>query len=330
LRGAADRCSGPAPSPSAIKEEISEDDRTVVARLVRAALYPASHPYHHSIATAEIPAAGSLSRFFQEHVQPDQVVAIAVGDVARESFVDSMNLAFGSWQGRALARRPLPEPIDAPLGASPVTVIDRPRLATSSIVVAARGVPWSSADYYPLYVVRELLGRSIVGRLNQNLRETKAYSYWSGAEFGPYRGTASFEITGLATPENTADAMRQMRTEIERLCNEPLAVEELERVKTAVIRRIPTMFANLGAMLESLQALAAYDRPADDYSNLASALERVSAADVGRVARAYLAPNHLRWFVVADASIALKPIQTLFPGVQSLAIELARPKVRAP
>jgi zinc protease len=187
-------------------------------------------------------------------------------------------------------------------------------------------VPWTSPDYYPLWILSELLGGAFDSRLNQNLRETNAYSYSSTTSLGTFRGTAPFEVMGLATPENTADAMREMKTEVERVRTEALARDEIERVKRAAIRRIPMMFSTLAATLQSVETLAAYDRPANDYSTLASAIERVSVADVERVARVYLAPDQLRWFVVADASMVRKSIEATSAPLQVVVAET--PKTR--
>jgi predicted Zn-dependent peptidase len=292
----------------------AQSDAASLARLERASLYPAGHPYRYPLdgTTATPPdAAEAAARFWREHVQPDQLVAVAAGDVARESFVDSIDLAFSRWQGRAVPRAPLPEPIAAPLEGAPVTLLDRPGLQTSRILMAARAVSSVDRDYHPLRILSTILGGTFVGRLSQNLRETNAFSYASASDLGIWRGTAPFEARALAAPERTADAVREMTLEIERLRNEELSAAEFERVRRAAIRRIPMLFADLASTVEAVSLIGTYDLPADEYSRMAAALERVTAADVTRVAKVYLAPERLRWFILGDASVVRKPLEAL-------------------
>jgi len=298
----------------------SRDDDASLARLKHELLYPREHPYRHLAVDTQFTAdvgADDVRRFFEEHVQPDQIVAIAVGDVARESFVDSVAYALGSWRGQAAARRPLPEPIAAPLEGARLTVIDHPGLGQSRIVLAARGVPWSSPDFEPLFLLNSVLGGSFLGRLNLNLREKHAYSYGSFSSVGLWRGAGPFTAEAIVSTEHTAAAMNQIVGELDRLRDEEIAAEELEVVKRAAIRRIPLMFRTLGSTLTALSELAIYDRPADDYGALPARIQRVTPADVRRVAREYLAPEKLRWLVVGDTSVMRPQMATLGPSFQN-------------
>ena len=282
------------------------DPNGAVVELERQALYPEGHPYRQPAAgdrqATQAVTFADIVRFYREQVQPDQVAVVAVGDVARESFLDAMNLTFGRWQGRAVERKPLPEPILTPPGGGAITLVDQPGSNQARILVAARGVPWQSGDFYALFMLHTIAGGSYGGRLNLNLREAHVYSYGSYSSFEKWRGSGPFEAFSVVATQNTGAALQQMARELRRLREEPLRDEELALAKRAAIRRLPMMFSTLAATVHAVTELAAYDRPADEYDHLAERIDAVSAEEMMRVARTYLAADKLRWFVVGDAN----------------------------
>jgi zinc protease len=274
-----------------------------LAALERSTFYPQAHPYQRSVegepsSPLELAA---VQGFLHDHVQPDQLVVIGVGDLARESFFDSVARAFGTWRGRARERAPLPEPIAGPIGGVPLVLVDGPELTQAYVRVSARGVRESSPDLAPLAVLDEILGGS-AGRLNLSLRHDKASTYGSYSNFWWARGTGLFQAWTSVEPEQTAGTLLVLAEEIARLRDELLSEAELIRAKRTLIRRLALDFATLDSTVEAVARIAASNLPADFLRHEAEKLDAVTSADVRRAARSYLAPEALRWFVVADAS----------------------------
>ena len=146
-----------------------------------------------------------------------------------------------------------------------------------------------------------VLGSTVVSRLSVNLREEKAWSYGSYSSVAAGRSNGLFEAWATVERADTVAALGEMSKEIQRLRDDLLSEEELARAKRALVRRLPMRFATLASTVDALEWLATYELPADEFTRSARKLEAVTSADVRRVARAYLAPDALRWFVLTDS-----------------------------
>jgi len=92
-----------------------------------------------------------------------------------------------------------------PRGATTVYLVDKPGAAQSVIVIGGPGVDRRSPDYYALEVMNTLLGGSFSSRLNQNLRETKGYTYGAGSAF-EYRPLPGPFVAQAAVRTNVTDS----------------------------------------------------------------------------------------------------------------------------
>jgi len=300
-----------------------EHDLDGIARLIEiVSLYPETHPYHFDPG-GDRRALQALSRqhveqFFRDHVQPDQVAMVAAGDVATESFVDSMNFSFGSWSGRAAPRRPLPEPIEVGPSGSSIALVDAPRLSESVISVGARGAGWSSPDFLPLVMLNTLLGATFQSRINLSLRERTGYAYTPFSSFSPWRGSGPFLVQGKVDVQDTPAAVTRIAGELARVRDEALDAEALQQLQQLTIRRLPLLFATLADTVEAVSQLAIHDRATTTYETLAESVQQVTAAELTRVARTYLAENKLRWVVVAPAGAVKEPLEHLAFGAVTL------------
>lgn len=298
--------------------DLEHDIDAIIRHAEHGVLYPPEHPYHFDIngdrAALDAATRANVERFFREQVQPDQLVMVAVGDVAVESFVDSMNFNFSSWSGHAVPRRALPEPIAAPPAGPAITLIDAANLSEAAVAVAARGVPWNSSAFTALFMLNTLLGNGLESRLNMSLRESAGLAYSPYSKFEIWRGAGPFLIEGKVDVQDAATAISKIADELARLRDQPIDEHSLSELKQASIRRIPLLFGTLSDTLSAVSQLAIHERPADAYDKMAADIERVTAADISSVAREHLSPSQLRWTVIAPANQVKQPLERLNLG----------------
>ena len=98
-------------------------------------------------------------------------------------------MRFGAWQRGAVPAVRIAAPANA---TSPtVYLIDKPGAAQSSFRLGTIGVPRATQDFFPIQVMNTSLGAAFTSRLNNNLRETKGYTYGAGSGFEPLPDGAS-------------------------------------------------------------------------------------------------------------------------------------------
>ena len=96
----------------------------------------------------------------------------------------------------------------------------------------------------------------------------------------------------LASGHQPAEAEKLIRAEIERLATQPIAADELDKVKTQLLtRELEQRQTPMGLAFALGQATLIEGDPARVNSDL-GALQRVTAADVQRVLRTYVTGAH--------------------------------------
>ena len=92
-------------------------------------------------------------------------------------------------------------------------------------------MPWDSSDYARFMVLNTVLGGYFGSRLMSNIREDKGYTYGIYSVTQIHRGSIVFYITADVAAEVTQAAVDEVMNEINRLQQQPISEEELERVR---------------------------------------------------------------------------------------------------
>ena len=122
--------------------------------------------------------AGSTTTYFR----PNNATLLVVGDVKPDDVERRVRALFGGWE-RARGSKRQRTVNRRPRRATTIYLVDKPGAAQSSFRIGGVGVARSTQDYFPLTVMNTALGGSFTSRLNQNLRETKAYTYGASSGF---------------------------------------------------------------------------------------------------------------------------------------------------
>ena len=105
--------------------------------------------------------------------------------------------------------------------------------AVQSTIRVGRILPleWHSIDYTRFMVLNTVLGGYFGSRLMSNLREDKGYTYGIYSTTQIFRGSIVFYITADVAASATQDALKEINREIDLLRQEPIAQDELDRVR---------------------------------------------------------------------------------------------------
>lgn len=282
----------------------------LLARTMVASLYPDGHPYGTTLLGTEegigkIDAA-VLGKLYQTLFQPERVTVAFAGDITKERAVAEAERAFGKWKSTADPKAPKPEDPKAPpaAGAERIILLDRPGSTQSFVSVALPGVSRGTKDFDALVLMNTILGGQFSSRVNLNLREKHAYTYGARSAFSFFHGPGAFSVGGAIVRESTGPAVQEILTELDRLRKDPVTDEELAAAKSLLIRALPARFESTSSTADALAGLAIYGLPLDEYATRPARIQRVTPADVLRVAQTYLPSPGFRVVVVGDASVA--------------------------
>ena len=135
-----------------------------------------------------------------------------VGDVTPAQIEQKINSLFGGWQRGDVPQLNYGEPPKS--GTTTIYLIDKPGAAQSSFRIGAVGVPRSTKDYFALTVMNTILGGSFTSRLNQNLRETRGYTYGAGSRFDMRRAAGPFLASAEIVTAKSDSALLEFMKEL--------------------------------------------------------------------------------------------------------------------
>ena len=266
-----------------------------------AIVYGPSHPYGAPLIGTEASVTGlstaDLQSYYQANFKPNNSTLIIVGDVNPAQIEQKINSLFGSWQRGDIAQLNYSEPPKS--SATTIYLIDKPGAAQSSFRIGAVGVPRSTQDYFALTVMNTILGGSFTSRLNQNLREAKGYTYGAGSRFDMRRAAGPFTASAEIVSAKSDSALIEFMKELNNI-RQTVPPDELSRAKRYLQLQLPENFETTQQIAAALVPVALYGLPLDYYNNYVQNIERITQADVARVAQQYINPSSLAIVIVGD------------------------------
>jgi len=296
------------------------DDANAISSVVYPAiLYGTSHPYGRpsqgdEASTGALTAADVRS-FYAANYLPNNSTLIVVGDVRPDDVVLKLERSLAGWKAGVASTVQLASP--AARTGSAIYVVDRPGAAQSVINIGHVGVARSSPDYFPLLVLNNILGGQFMSRVNLNLREAKGYTYGARTSFDYRQGAGPFSASAGVQTAVTKESIGEFLKELRGIRGEiPVTAEELANAKRGLTLGYPRSFETPAQIAARLADVALYALPADYFDNYVANVERVTLADISRVAASAIDPARLAILVVGDRK-AIEPGLRSFAGLGS-------------
>jgi zinc protease len=247
--------------------------------------------YEHSVigSMTDLSAATvqDVSDFFRTYYAPNNAVVGIVGDVDTKTTLEKVKKYFGG-----IARQPAPAPVDMtepPQTEERRTTLDDPLARLPRLDMAYHVPSSSSPDYDALSVLSTILSSGRSARLYESIvrQQQLATNVFAGA--AESRGPGIFSVTATPNPgKSIADLEAAIDAEFEKVKNGPIADWELEKARVAARRSyVASQGSSLQRALVMSQNAMFYDDP-DLLAKRQARIEKVTAADVQRVAKQYL------------------------------------------
>jgi len=274
---------------------------SVAARVMRAALYGAHHPYGYpDIGTTDSIKAvtrDDLLRFWQQNYLPNDAALIVTGNIKLSSLKPLLEKEFSTWKGGKPAAAALgtPESTDAR-----VILVDRPGAPQTTLECYQLGAARSTPDYAPLEVMNTELGGLFSSRINLNLREEHGYTYGAGSTFAYHRQPGPFVAYSDVRTDVTGPATTELLNELRRMRDTPMTPEELKLSKDSITRSMPGRFERGTDAAGTFAELFIYDLPLDYFSKFPEAVEAVTAEQTQAMAQKYIHSDQVVVLAVGD------------------------------
>lgn len=247
------------------------------------------------------------------HYVPDRVLMLVAGDISLKSATAVLAHTLGTWSKRAPALVSSISP--APEGPSTITLLDRPGAVQTNFFLAAKTVNRHSADLEPLELMNRILGGNPTSRLFRILREEKGYVYsvastHSLADFDGY-----WRVTMATGTKNTAAALAELLSQIQRMSDELVTREELRAAQNAAVARLALSLESPESVLSAASIQRRFGLPADYWNRYPARIAAVTPESIRAVARKYLRRDRLQIVAVGDGG-QIRPLLATFGDVK--------------
>jgi zinc protease len=247
---------------------------------------------HATAGTVNALTRDDLLSYTKTYWRPDLTTIAVAGDLSPQDVRTALTAAFGDWPTQG------PTP-DAHAMAYAPSHGGHDYVGTAARQVYIRlgqpAVARSSPDYDAFLVLNQILGASgaYESRLWQEMRQKRGlvYSVESSLSAGPDRGDFRVEID--APPDRVTEAVQFVREQLQRLQEAPVSQTELAEAKLRLVSDALMQEASADGQVQQLIDIATNGLPLDYYRTLNDRFAGITAADVQRIAKKYLAPNQL-------------------------------------
>jgi zinc protease len=263
---------------------------------------------------AEYATIGSITRddllaFHRRTVHPNNMIVSFIGDFDSAKLEKKLRDTFASWPRGPQVAKPAFTAANTKPG---VYFIAKDDVTQANIAMVHPGIERSNPDYYPLVVMNEIFGGGFSGRLMQTLRSAKGLTYGVGGGVGAgwdYPGL--FRLQMATKSGTTLESIDALKAEVNRLVSAPVTPTEMSLAKESILNAfVFTMDTREKALNQQVQ-LEFYGFPRDYFEKYPSMIEKVTAEDVQRVAKAHVHPDQLAVLVVGNEKDFEKPLSTL-------------------
>jgi zinc protease len=305
----------------------NDDAHGVADREFADIVYGKDSPYGWQIeyATLDRIARGDLVGFYKRYFFPANMLMAVWGDFSTPDMKARLASLFGDWNYQQPAVPPFPPVREK---AQPgIYVAQKDDVTQTFFVEGHLGGELKDQDFPSLEVMADILGGGFQSRLMQRVRTQLGLAYEISADWGAnYDHPGLFEIGGSTKSASTAETLKAIQEEIERIRASDVSADELETARQTALNSLVFAFDTRAKTLGRLLNYEYFDYPKDFIDRYQKGLEAVTRADVLRVAREHVHVADLTVVAVGKADEFQKSLATL--GLPVSSIDLTIPEAK--
>jgi predicted Zn-dependent peptidase len=173
------------------------------------------------------------------------------------------------------------------------------------VSIGSLGIPAKSEDRHAMAALNNLLGGGMSSRLFQEVREKRGLAYAVYSYHQGYSDAGAIKTYVGSTTGNVGEAVKVIAEQLERIQDEPVSGEELDRtkqqLKSSTLLALESTAARMNRIGRGVITGAELLTPEE----ISARIEAVSAEDIGRLARTHLNLNNMYLSAVGPKELDL-------------------------
>jgi zinc protease len=290
-------------------DEIGE----IAARESAKLAYGTNNPYAREPEYATVAAITrqDLVDWHKTYVQPNHIILGISGDFDATALEAKLHAAFDSWpKGSDLPK----DEVHYDPAKPGYYQISKEDVNQSSVHLVTLGTTRNNPDYYAIAVFNEAFGGGFSSRLFNDIRTKRGLAYNVGGGIGTNFGHPGIlQFVAGTKSQSTIESIKALDEDIDDLTRKPIDDDEIKHAKDAILNAFIFRLDSPDKVLAERMTYEFYGYPSDWLDKLPAEIQKVTAADVNRVAAKYVHRDQLAVLVVGNTKEFDKPLSSLGP-----------------
>jgi predicted Zn-dependent peptidase len=228
-----------------------------------------------------------IATFHHARYTPTNVVVAAAGSIEHDEVLELAR------RFETERRPPYHSPADVPDDVAPRRRFERKDTEQYHVCLGGPGIPRDDERRFALRVLDTILGGSSSSRLFQEVREKRGLAYSVYTFSSQYAGIGQVGLYVGTRSENVSRAMEVVGSELERLREEPVTADELERAKENAKGRLVLSLESTTTRMNRLGSAVLTGVPVLTVDQMIDRIDAVDLDDLHELAGELYAPERL-------------------------------------
>jgi zinc protease len=226
---------------------------------------------------------------------------VIVGNIGQADAAAALTGTLGRWSSAGSQAPAFSLPVQA--AAPGIYLIDRPGMEQADLTVAtlldAPASPANAANA----VITSILGDSVAGRINLDLREQKQWAFWAIGYVEGGRAGQMLLIRTQVQSQQTAESIAAIKGHLEGVKGStPISPDELQLAKDMLTLSLPLEWETDEGIADAIATSVRRDLPDGALEKYVTDVRAVTNEQVEQAARQILRPDAMVWLVIGDRS----------------------------
>ncbi len=299
-----------------IKESLKTSDKdvsTAASRVQDLITYGPKHPNGEFISQESLDKATLKDAidFYNNYSSPSNAYLVIIGDIEFEEVKSKITELFSSWESKAVTSESFPQP-ESP-SETEIIFVDMPN-GVQSVVSVMNTVDFNKkeSDYFSALVANRILGGGGAGRLFNNLREDKGWTYGSYSGISESDKTKGIVIAQAQVRNEVVDsAAVELLMELDKMRNTLVTDEEINSAKAKYTGNFVMSLEDPSTIAGIALNIITEDLPEDYYNSFLENINNVTKEDIQKASQNYFTPNKTRIFITGKGSEILEKVDNI-------------------
>jgi len=272
-----------------------------------------AHPYGHPVVGTEQSVSAftqnDIVEFYDEYFHPNNAFMVVAGDINPSQIFERVSSAFAEWQKADIPKLKVNN-LPAVKGRR-VLLVDKPDAVQTNIRFGHFGITRQNPDYYPMMLMNYILGVGFVSRLNEEVRVKGGMTYdiRTTNEWNALPG--AFYCNTFTNNDSTMSAINAALRVIEGMKQAEVGDIEYTDAVNFYSGYYPMTLETPDQVASEIIKVKLYGLPVSYIQDFTKNIQKVTKADILRVAQKYIDTQNMVFCVVSKAADVENGLKTL-------------------